>query len=384
MNIKSLKTQTRMPTTIGVELQQYTAHEPIFINYDDEFSYQGFPGSGTINDPFRIEGLNITSTESDLITIKETQVHFTIRNNILNGLSRASSGIEFFNVWNGIIENNLILNHKSEGLIISGSQDNIIRNNTIKNNSNGIKVVRSGFTHPRNNIIINNTIHYNMLRGILIDDALESTISDNRISSNQFMGISLQNCENISLTSNIISSNSFQGVFLDSSHQCNISNNTITDNDNEGVYLSGSHQANITENTISNNNRFGIFFSDSNSSWIVNNNITDNKEYGILLDAFSGDDTIRGNTFIGNNKGGIAQACDEGEGNVFINNSWDDWSSTYYPYPIHRTRIHQGENYINQSDFENPFTVPPHIFFGIVLLVIIGSLLVSTRRQYKY
>jgi parallel beta-helix repeat protein len=216
-----------MPTTIGVELQQYTAHEPIFINYDDEFSYQGFPGSGTINDPFRIEGLNITSTESDLITIKETQVHFTIRNNILNGLSRASSGIEFFNVWNGIIENNLILNHKSEGLIISGSQDNIIRNNTIKNNSNGIKVVRSGFTHPRNNIIINNTIHYNMLRGILIDDALESTISDNRISSNQFMGISLQNCENISLTSNIISSNSFQGVFLDSSHQCNISNNTL-------------------------------------------------------------------------------------------------------------------------------------------------------------
>ena len=39
----------------------YTPHAPITITSNADFSTQGWPGSGTVDDPYVIEGLNITS-----------------------------------------------------------------------------------------------------------------------------------------------------------------------------------------------------------------------------------------------------------------------------------------------------------------------------------
>ena len=382
---KSLNMRTPISTVKGVEILQYTPHEPIIIDSSDEFSSQGFPGSGTINDPFRIENLNITTEDIEHIVIKDTEVHFTIRNNFLDGQSRAPYGIKLIGVVNGIIENNFILNHRLVGIELAGSHDNIIRNNTIRDNYNGIKLVRewvSYFQYPRDNTIINNTINNNEQRGIWFADTDGNYVSSNVITENKLLGIYGDNSHEMVVSSCIIANNSFHGLFLFNSQHGFISNNTIENNDNEGIYLSGSHEFNIIGNLISKNTKNGLHISDSNFSTILNNIIIDNQEYGIFLDALSGNGTIEENTFIGNNNGVMAQACDEGTGNAFMNNSWDDWLSPD-PYPLHRTRIYQEENYITPLIHNNPFKIPLNIAFGLIFLSVFVALIIVNRSRQK-
>lgn len=45
--------------------QQFTPHAPISIRSNADFAAQGFSGSGTESDPYRIENLNITVTSHD-------------------------------------------------------------------------------------------------------------------------------------------------------------------------------------------------------------------------------------------------------------------------------------------------------------------------------
>ena len=46
--------------------QILTSHDPIFIANNDQFTSEGFLGSGTSEDPYRIENLNITYPNDDL------------------------------------------------------------------------------------------------------------------------------------------------------------------------------------------------------------------------------------------------------------------------------------------------------------------------------
>ena len=67
-----------------------TKYEPsntITIDSDSDFINYGFPGSGTTEDPYLIQRLNITASSGDLIAIHNTQVFFIIRTNYLYGLT---------------------------------------------------------------------------------------------------------------------------------------------------------------------------------------------------------------------------------------------------------------------------------------------------------
>jgi hypothetical protein len=61
----------------------YTKHEPIVIHNNSDFSDQGWPGSGTFDDPYVIEGFNITDNATG-ISIRNTTVYFEIRNCIVS------------------------------------------------------------------------------------------------------------------------------------------------------------------------------------------------------------------------------------------------------------------------------------------------------------
>ena len=53
----------------------YTPHGAIFITGNQDFIDQGWSGNGSESDPYRIEGLNITSTQV-CIDIRYVDVHF--------------------------------------------------------------------------------------------------------------------------------------------------------------------------------------------------------------------------------------------------------------------------------------------------------------------
>ncbi|UCG02349.1 MAG: right-handed parallel beta-helix repeat-containing protein [Candidatus Heimdallarchaeota archaeon] len=135
---------------------QYDEHDPIYIESDEEFVNQGYPGSGTIDDPYRIEGFSFASWDDNLITISGTSVYFYIGNNLLDGLYSGFNAIQLFDVTHGTIENNIIKN-SATGVYLSNSRENYIRENEIFNNEFGIYLEnKAGMNFIRSNSIYNN------------------------------------------------------------------------------------------------------------------------------------------------------------------------------------------------------------------------------------
>ena len=92
------------------ETRLYATHSPIRINSNTDFgtqaSNEGWAGSGTSTDPYIIENYEISGGSSDGIYIGNTTVYFIIRNCYIH--DNNESGIEFYNVKNGRIENSTV------------------------------------------------------------------------------------------------------------------------------------------------------------------------------------------------------------------------------------------------------------------------------------
>jgi len=79
--------------------------EPIYIYGDDEFTYSNgvMSGSGTVADPYVIEGWNISPANADYgVYVDHTTSHFVIRDCVIGGARIA--GVYFNSVENGRIE----------------------------------------------------------------------------------------------------------------------------------------------------------------------------------------------------------------------------------------------------------------------------------------
>jgi len=363
------KIHNRVSLTKRIEAQQFSPHEPINIFSDNGFDLQGFLGSGTINDPYRIEGYNITASEGELILIRHTRVNFIIKNNLLNGLFIASSGIKLVDVANGIIEKNYIANHTSNGIDLHSSSSNIIYDNVINKNFNGIRLNEG---HINN--ISKNHIYNNKQSGIVTDKSDLNILSQNVIMENQLAGIRSGGVRNI-ISANLISNNSFQGILTRYNIFDTITSNIIANNGNEGILISGNHIA-IYNNTISNNDNEGLLISESSYSNVLNNTFSNNKGYGILLDDFTQNAIVSGNNFIRNNPLGGSQAADTGMNNIFDDNFWDDWTISYYSYPIDLSVNYQ------MNTYRREFTLPPNVIIGACfLLAILSVLFLIIRKQ---
>ncbi|MFX0150109.1 MAG: right-handed parallel beta-helix repeat-containing protein [Candidatus Hodarchaeota archaeon] len=250
----------------------YLEHDPIFITSNNHFSEQGFLGTGTNNDPYIIEGLNITAYGGSLISIRHTTAYFCIRNNLVNGLKFPTEGIYLSNVMNGRVENNIICNNKAtDGGIILESSTSLIINNSIFDNNMGINV------NGNNNTIVNNTIYNNDVHAIWLN---------------------IGSCNNTVLN-NSIYDNRLSGIEFEESNYNSISNNTLYNN-TDGIVASASRNNLISRNNISYNNGEGLIFLSESS-----NNI------------------VKWNNFIDN----IGQANDDGSNNIFAFNYWNEWTS---------------------------------------------------------
>ncbi|OLS29044.1 MAG: hypothetical protein HeimC2_02390 [Candidatus Heimdallarchaeota archaeon LC_2] len=142
-------------TWFGVN-RDVTFDEPIYIFGNEDFVNHGFPGSGSPEDPYVIEGFSLTNPNDNLINIFDTDAYFVLRDNAINGLgSDWLWGINLYNVKNGLIENNFITG-TGTGINLGHSMNNVILNNFIDGNGGGINLWGS-----RENTIEGNTITNN-------------------------------------------------------------------------------------------------------------------------------------------------------------------------------------------------------------------------------
>jgi parallel beta-helix repeat protein len=248
----------------------YTSHLPITIGGNNDFIAQGWPGSGTISDPYILQGLEIDATgNANGICINNTNVFFKIMG--CRVYNANSNGILLATVTNGCIaDSSCYGNH--DGIGISYGDNNSIINNVCTNNTRaGIYVYES-----LDNLISKNNCSNNLQYGICIDHSDMNSVSSNEFSGNTY-GFCLKYSDSNSITLNRMSENSNWGALINDPHSSNnmIWKNAFYHNNGAGdTYDPGHMQAFDSKpcnswNTSGTPNGFGNYWSDWNSPDMV-------------------------------------------------------------------------------------------------------------------
>ncbi|TFH09705.1 MAG: hypothetical protein E4H14_03930 [Candidatus Thorarchaeota archaeon] len=201
--------------------EYYTTHEPISIDSDQDFVDNGFSGNGSLNSPYIIEGLNITSSifMGSAISVRDTYAHFVIRDCYI--LS-AYIGILVVDAASGTgsIENNTCLSSSGDGGGISVGMDNC--------------------TISRNRCM-------NWGQGIHLNDASRCLISSNNISDSTYQGINIRYSDNNTISGNRILNSSQHGLLFVGTSSFNVAyNNTFIENGNVAMYnIDGERTGNL-------------------------------------------------------------------------------------------------------------------------------------------
>ena len=143
----------------GEGLSRSANGEPIYIYGDEAFTSENGVngGSGTVDDPYIIEGLRLVSRWSDYgIYIDHTTRYFIIRG---CAVERARAAAIYLNtVSNGRIED-CQLTRNAKGIYLLNSRDNTFTSNLIAENNYGIVMM----ANSRNNVITGNSFLENGL-----------------------------------------------------------------------------------------------------------------------------------------------------------------------------------------------------------------------------
>lgn len=259
--------------------------EPYFIKIhsDDDFEKYSFPGNGSINNPYIIEGYSITVPENykdangspctaKIIEIFHVSKSFIIQNNHLT--SNVDCGnIAIILIWNVstsfVIRNNVITGsvHKPTGLWLSGVNSSLSQiHNNLFTNCKGISLYNS----------YGLSIEYNIFRschiGMEIYDSINITIQ------NSFFELNLGTCDidmmrspSIKIINNTfinrprITENSYHRYECISSYDspnCVIINNSFSLG---GVILSDNDYLTATiQNNLVNGKALGFFVNQTN------------------------------------------------------------------------------------------------------------------------
>jgi len=243
----------------------------------------------------------------------------------VNTFSNYGPGIYLYESIDNIIIDNSFYN---DGIMIKGSYQNIISNNTVNDKpliyfeneydmvveSDAGQVILVGC----DNITVQNQMIFNTTVGIELSKSKNCLLYNNTISFNNVYGIFLEDSNNITVNLNSISDNHCGIKVI--SKRCLIINNNISNNSFGVEIIYGDNNYVIFNSILI--NEFGIFLRDSNKNNITSNNISNNIRTANLF-LFSNDNTISKNNFINNNDGmNLANSNNNNiSKNNFVNNN---------------------------------------------------------------
>jgi parallel beta-helix repeat protein len=259
----------------------YEPHNSIFIDGNNDFNNtvtaENWPGNGTPGNPYIIEGLSIIKPfGNQIIEIKNTDVHFKLRYNLLVGDQfRNMYGIVLTNIENGEVSGNIISNTSTLGIDILNINKCVIHNNHIWNSTRGIDVNNSLNLYIENNTIVN---HWEY--GISILSSVKSKIYGNNVSNVNDGAIHLEDTTNSNVSHNNLFNNG-EGISITTgseilfSLQANVSvtGNTISFNHGDGIQIWELQGNTISDNRIINNEGEGIYLWNSGNNTILNNSL---------------------------------------------------------------------------------------------------------------
>ena len=343
------------------------------IDGNDDFlataAANNWPGEGTASDPIMIENYQLSSALFGGFSIANTNLHFVMNNNTLDGQGSDKLGVVLDNVVSGSFTNNtvsgyaqafsafnssnlsyynnVVVGNAQEGFFIESSASvSYSKNKLSKNGGSGILVYESYKL-----VISNNTFDGNSLMAVRDPTVLSASISlvasssataiYNKISGSYGMGVMLFAATGNSVKQNTITGSAQDGVYVLGSESSAVGGNTIDSNNGRGVAVSSSIYMEVSENTIMNSGEDGLSWINSSFGSITGNTITGStnpvpasaKTNGLTtLSIYSGMfmdpsyfNTISGNTISGNGVGVFMQGSDYNtfSTNTISNNAQD-------------------------------------------------------------
>ncbi len=290
--------RSNLDSCLGFE-PAYIPHPPIVVRDDGDLA--AFPGNGTAENPYRIEGYNITS-DGICIDIQDTTAHYLIIDCLISAPGSSSShGIHIMFAPNGTIQDCVIEKH-STGLFIQQSADCSVLNNTLRENGEGVNcylcdyslVANNTATINENAFIIGSSQHVrvrhnvasNNSRGILVSGRYFSVL-ENNASHNSYSGFHLS-IENSNVTHNRAAENRI-GLDCTWIQESNVSMNEIHRNSEAGVYVELALFDSVLSNNTISNSEYGFWIVDMMSAPFENCSFTGNTLYnnGLYLESVS-------------------------------------------------------------------------------------------------
>jgi len=230
-----------------------------------------YPENVLVNKTVTIKGVSATTTIVDgsgkdmVFNVQEDNVELsdlTIRN------GGSYSGVTIYDPYNGLTIRNTRVTDNAVGVVISGSYDSYINDNTIEDS-----------------VFVNNQMH-----SINVRYTSNTIVRDNQISESAY-GVTISDSLSSQVVNNTVSDTSY-GVYVPYSNNANVSANTLISN-SWNIYLTYSNSNIIEYNNVS-EGTVGIQVMHSEGNSVLNNNVTDSS-YGIYL-GYCGANTVSGNT----------------------------------------------------------------------------------------
>ncbi|TFH03557.1 MAG: hypothetical protein E4H14_16560, partial [Candidatus Thorarchaeota archaeon] len=266
--------EENIPIENTVHSSSYELHDRISISDDLDWVEQNIPGSGTEEDPYVIENLEIKSN-IECIFIVYTSKHYVVRNCLLWSDSSQGEGITINHADHGLVENCTIIK-KSYGIFVMNTNGLVIRNNSMYNlGRHGVRLSTASNCNVSQNVIRdtldngiycqssncrieNNTIWNSSEEAIYMFQCSNSIVLSNSL-SNSSAGSYLESCDSITFANNTMFNNDDLGFRNYDSDNCIFSNNSIYDTDGYGVMWNRGDDSSITGNNIGNSSLYGFY-----------------------------------------------------------------------------------------------------------------------------
>ncbi len=271
-----------------------TNSDPIRINRNSDFSNHANSGTGSANDPWIIDNLEISGNNTRYcIYVGNTTDYFVIRNCVLYyaELFRyrieyiEGSAIQLMNAQNGRVADNHI-SFSGFSIYLNQSSNNVIDGNTGSHNNYGIVSSDSHNNHISNNSIIayddiiqlydspNTTIMGNVCEGgsygIYVQDSDHLQIMNNSVLNNGW-GIHYFSSNNSFISKNLIENQTYSGVWMDESLNNSLSGNVFI---NSGIQLLGGESNGWLSHSVDTSNTVNgkpIYFLENIENYVVPN-----------------------------------------------------------------------------------------------------------------
>ncbi|MCG3216612.1 MAG: right-handed parallel beta-helix repeat-containing protein [Candidatus Heimdallarchaeota archaeon] len=326
----------------------------ITITNDENFTDYGFPGTGTKENPFRIENYSIDAGHHQRgIAVVNTTKHFIIQNCYITKTGNPALLLENVFYGTATIQNVTIVSVFETGIMVRFSRGVTIRKNYITYATNGFTDEGYGISLYRSNdtIVSNNICERISRHGIESLYGTNNTFVENNCSNTFNTGFFLYEETQAKIINTTCNFNLRGMILVDSS--LTLENNQINQNSHHGCILNGVYNSTITRNSVCNNAKEGLLLTDlRNSTFTENfvcfngdigfkglrikrctftfNQIVNNSHYGLVIDGYSSNNLAHHNRFVWNKPGGTSQAFDSGNNTLWYDqetkegNYWSD------------------------------------------------------------